>query len=57
MMDTVEIACYCHLAILHVRMRENPNLSCRAGRVFCLGVLRLLEGEEGTPVSDGSETG
>lgn len=56
-MDTVEIACYCHLAILHVRMRENPNLSCRAGRGFCLGVLRLLEGEEGTPVSDGSETG
>lgn len=56
-MDNVEIVRYCHLAILHLRMRENPNLPSRAGRDFYPGGLRFLEWEEGASVSARTGTG
>lgn len=55
-MENVEIVCYCRLAILHLRMRENPNLPSRAGRDFCPGGLRFLEREEGASVAARTET-
>lgn len=50
-MENVEIVHYYHLAILHLGMRENPNLSSRAGRDFFPGGLRFLGWEEGASVS------
>lgn len=46
----------CHLAILHLRMRENPNLPGRAGSDSYPGGLRFLEWEEGASASDRTET-